>query len=141
MNLQLAKNTQTHKEISTSSQSQRDQIKHEIQQRIHETLQSARDLPSNDCLSDVRNKLLAVQQYCQSVGKTFIFVEECITCDQYNLGGHQDDQATLFRGPSETASVAICVTQAGSLLHRNDCPWKIYRHMRDVNPAEHLLPV
>jgi hypothetical protein len=123
MNLQLAKNTQTHKQISTSDQSQREQIKQEIQQRIHETLQSARGLPSNDCLSEVRSKLLAVQLYCKSVGKTFIFIEECITCDQYDLGGHHGDKATLFRG------------------HRNDCPWRIYRHMRDVNPVEHLLPV
>jgi hypothetical protein len=140
MNLQLAKNTQTHKEISASDQSQREQIKQEIQQRIHETLQVARDLPSNDCLSEVRSKLLAVQLYCQSVGKTFIFIEECITCAQYDLGGHHDNKATLFRGPSEAASVAICVTHEGSLLHRNDCPWKIYRHMRDVNPVEHSYP-
>jgi hypothetical protein len=138
MNLQLAKNTQTHKEISASDQSQREQIKQEIQQRIHETLQSARGLPSNDCLSEVRSKLLAVQLYCKSVGKTFIFIEECITCDQYDLGGHHGDKATLFRGPNEAASVAICVTNEGSLLHRNDCPWRIYRHMRDVNPVEHL---
>jgi hypothetical protein len=138
MGLQSTKNTQTQGETSTSDQSQRKQIKQEIQQRIHETLQIAKDLPSNACLSEVRSRLLAVQLYCQSVGKTFMFIEECITCDQYDLGGNHDDKATLFRGPSEAASVAICITNEGSLLHRNDCPWRIYRHMRDVNPVEHL---
>lgn len=133
MGLQLTKNTQAQGKTSTSDKNQREQIKQEIRRRIHETLQVVRDLPSNDCLSEVRNKLLVVQLYCQSVGKTFIFVEECITCDQYDLGGHHDDKATLFRGPSKAASVAICVTNKGSLLHRSDCPWKIYKHMGDVN--------
>lgn len=141
MGLQSTKGTYTHGETSTSDQSQREQIKQEIRQRIQETLQSVRDLPSNDYLNEIRNKLSAVQLYCQSVGKTFIFVEECITCDQYDLGGYYSDKATLFRGPSAAASVAICVTNKGSLLHRNDCPWKIYTHVGDVNPVENLLSV
>jgi len=141
MGLQSTKNTQAQGETSRCAQSQREQIKQEIRQRIQDTLQAVRDLPSNDCLNETRNKLSAVELYCQSVGKTFIFVEECITCDQYELGGYYDDKATLFRGPSEAASVAICVTDKGSLLHRNDCPWEIYTHMGDVNPVEHLLPV
>jgi len=141
MVLQLTKNTQSQGETSTSDQNRREQIKQEIRQRIQEILQSVRDLPSNDYLNEVRNKLLAVQLYCRSVGKTFIFVEERITCDQYDLGGYYGDQATLFRGPSEAASVAICVTNKGSLLHRNDCPWKIHTHMGDINPVEHLSSV
>lgn len=141
MDLQSTKNTQAHGEASTSAQSQREQIKQEIRQRIQEVLQAVRDLPSNDCLSETRNKLSAVELYCRSVGKTFIFVEERITCDQYDLGGYCGDKATLFRGPSEAASVAICVTYKGSLLHRNDCPWKVYTYMGDVNPVERLLPV
>jgi hypothetical protein len=139
MGLQSTKNTQAQGETSTSDQSQREQIKQEIRKRIQEILHAVRDLPPDDYLNGIRSKLLAVQLYCQSVGKTFIFVEECITCDQYDLGGYYGDQAALFRGPSEAASVAICVTNKGSLLHRNDCPWKIYTHMGDVNPVENLL--
>jgi hypothetical protein len=44
MGLQSTKNTQAQGETSTPNQSQREQIKQEIQQRIHETLQVARDL-------------------------------------------------------------------------------------------------
>jgi len=76
MSLQLAKDAQTPKETYHSDQSQRKQIKQEIRQRIHEVLQTAKDLPSSDCLNEIRDRLLTVQLYCQSVGKTFIFVEE-----------------------------------------------------------------
>lgn len=140
MNLQLEKNTQTYKETHPSNQSQQEQIKQEIKRRIHEALQIAKDLSPDDCSSEIRNRLLAVQLYCKSVGKTFIFVEEPITCDQYELGGYHKDSAILFRGPSEDASVAICVTDKGSLLHRNSSPWRIYKNIGDVRLMEHLLP-
>jgi hypothetical protein len=66
----------------------------------------------------------------------FIVCELRIACDQYDLGGSKHHQATLFRGPSEDASVAICVTEQGSLLHRNDSDWKIYCNAGDVNPTK-----
>jgi hypothetical protein len=120
-------------------QTQRSQIKQELQQRIHEALQSAKDLPPDECLCEIKDRLLAIQKYCETVQKTFIMIEEKITCDQHNLGGCRQHIATLFRGPSEDASVAICVTDQGSLLHRNDCPWKIYRSLGDINPTEPVL--
>jgi hypothetical protein len=63
-------------------------------------------------------------------------IEEKITCDQYELGGRRQDSAILFRGPNKEATVAICVTAKGSLLHRNDYPWTIYRNAGDVDPQE-----
>lgn len=138
MNLQLEKNAKTSKETHSSHQSNPEQIKQEMRRRIYEALQIAKDLPANDCLSEIRNRLSAVQLYCQSVGKTFIFVEQAITCDQYELGGSQKDSAVLFRGPSEDASVAVCVTEKGSLLHRNSSPWRIYRNVGDVSSTEQL---
>lgn len=141
MNIQLIKNIQTYKETYPSHQSQREQTKQEIRRRIHEALQTAKDLPMNDCLDEIRDRLLAIQLYCQSVEKIFIFVEQAITCDQYELGGYQKDSAILFRGPSEDASVAICITNKGSLLHRNSGHWRTYRSMGDVSPMEDVSPV
>lgn len=81
MTLQLEKNVQIPEETHLSNQNQREQVKQEIQRRINEALQIAKDLAPNDCLSEVRDRLLAVQLYCESVGKTFIFVEERITTE------------------------------------------------------------
>lgn len=106
------------------------------EKKIHDALQSAQDLSPNHCLKEIRNRLLAIKKYCATVDKTFIVVEETITCDQYSLGGCHENAATLFRGPSEDASVAICVTKKGSLLYRNGGLWKIYRYAGDINPVE-----
>ncbi|NJP12034.1 MAG: hypothetical protein HC866_23285 [Leptolyngbyaceae cyanobacterium RU_5_1] len=107
-----------------------------MRQRIQTALQYAKELPADDCLEEIKDRLLAIQSYCKTVGKTFIVVEEEITCDQYELGGCNQDVAILFRGPNEDASVAICVTAQGSLLHRNGYPWKVYRNAGDVDPVE-----
>ena len=56
--------------------------------------------------------------------------------DEYELGGSHQQKATLFRGPSEDASVAICVTSQGSLLHRNGSLWQIYYNAGDINPTK-----
>jgi hypothetical protein len=117
----------------------RSQVKQDLRQKIQLALQSAKDLPPQQCLREIRNRLLAIQAYCRTINKTFIVVEERITCNQYGLGGQQYNGAILFRGPSEDASVAICVTDNGSLLHRNSSPWKIYRNTGDIGgniPAE-----
>lgn len=135
MTLQLAQHAQTLQETSSAHQSQREQIKQEIRRRIHEALQVVKDLRPNDCLSEMRNRLWAIQRYCQSVDKSFVFVEEAITCDRYELGGCHEDNALLFRGPNEDASVAICVTDKGSLLHRNSSRWRIYRNAGDISPV------
>jgi hypothetical protein len=110
------------------------QIKQELRQQITTTLQYAKQLPPDACLDEVRTRLLAIQAYCETRQKTFIVVEQSIACDEYQLGGNHHDQAVLFRGPNEDASVAICVTAKGSLLHRNGHLWQIYRHVGDVNP-------
>lgn len=107
---------------------QRSQIKQELRQRIEAALEAAKVLPPGDCLQEIRDNLLAIQCYCKTVEKTFIVVEENITCNQHGLGGSDRNTATLFRGPSEDASVAICVTDRGSLLHRSSCDWRIYRN-------------
>ena len=116
-------------------QSSQGQIKQILSQSIHEALRTAKELESDACLIEVRAQLSALQAYCQMVGKTFVFVEESITCDRYELGGRCEDAATLFRGPSENASVAICVTQEGSLLYRNSSAWVVYKNAGDINPA------
>lgn len=105
-----------------------------LRQAIQSTLHIAKELPPDLCLQEVKTRLILIQDYCHRVGKTFIFVEEVISCQQYELGGSDWDKAVLFRGPSEDASVAICVTQQGSLLHRNSSPWMVYRNMGDINP-------
>ncbi|MGF1516076.1 MAG: hypothetical protein ACFB5Z_20585 [Elainellaceae cyanobacterium] len=110
----------------------RDQIKQILRSKIQNTLSIAKGLPPQLCLQVVRERLISIQRYCGSVGKTFIMVEEAIACDQFSLGGLCQDTATLFRGPDEKASVAICVTRKGSLLHRNDSDWTVYRNAGDV---------
>jgi hypothetical protein len=103
-----------------------------IGQRINKLLQSAKNLPPQDCLSEIRNTLAEIQKDCLSANKSFIFVEKQITCANYQLGGSAKDQAILFRGPREDASVAICVTAKGSLLHRNGGAWTVYRDAGDI---------
>ena len=124
----------TYTQINTaqSLQQSREQIKQEIRNRIQLMLDSAKGLQSKLCLQQIRNQLTDIQHHCQSVGKTFIFVEEAIACHQFDLGGSHHDDAVLFRGPDERASVAVCVTQKGSLLHRNDSNWIVYRNAGDV---------
>lgn len=80
--------------------------------------------------------LLEIQSYCKAIQKTFIVVEEKITCNQYELGGSKQDSATLFRSPSQEVNVTICVTTKGSLLHQNAYPWVVYRNVGDVDPLE-----
>lgn len=111
------------------------QIKQELRQQITTTLQSAKQLPPDACLHEVRIRLLAIQAYCKHQQKTFIVVELSIACDEYQLGGNSHDRAVLFRGPNEDASVAICVTARGSLLYRNGNAWQIYKQAGDVNPT------
>ncbi|XGV97364.1 MAG: hypothetical protein ACAF41_32175 [Leptolyngbya sp. BL-A-14] len=118
------------------AQLQRSRIRQELQQKIQTALQIAKDLPPQDCLKEIERSLLGIQSYCKVVQKSFIVIEEEITCDQYELGGSHQDTATLFRGPKREATVAICVTAKGSLLHRNDYPWTIYRNAGDVDPLE-----
>ncbi|MEC4817473.1 MAG: hypothetical protein SAK29_30015 [Scytonema sp. PMC 1069.18] len=110
----------------------REEIKQELRQRIQETLECVKDLSAEDGRNEIRNRLFAIQEYCKTVGKTFLFFEQRINCEQFGLEGSQEDFAILFRGPSEDASVAICITDKGSLLYRNDSPWRIYKNFRDV---------
>ncbi|MBW4693659.1 MAG: hypothetical protein KME27_18090 [Lyngbya sp. HA4199-MV5] len=119
-----------------AAQLQRSRIRQALQQKIQAALQTAKDLPPQDCLKEIERSLVAIQRYCKRLQKTFIVVEEEITCDQYELGGSKQDTATLFRGPNQEATVAICVTAKGSLLHRNGYPWTIYRNVGDVDPLE-----
>jgi hypothetical protein len=136
MTLQLASNPYTQIAIDSFAQYQRSQVKQEVGRRIHTALQSAKDLPPDQCLGEIASQLLAIQKYCELLGKTFVVIEEQITCNSYELGGCAQDQAILFRGPSEDASVAICVTHQGSLLHRNSSSWQIYRNVGDVCPLK-----
>ncbi|EKQ67987.1 hypothetical protein OsccyDRAFT_4289 [Leptolyngbyaceae cyanobacterium JSC-12] len=115
-----------------SNSNQRSRIKQELRQKINAALQVAQCLPPQECLQEIKSRLLAIQADCSLIQKTFIVIEERITCDQYGLGGYRNHMATLFRGPSEDASVAICVTDRGSLLHRNGSPWQVYRNAGDV---------
>ena len=118
-----------------ATQSPQGQIKQILRESIHEALRTAKGLEPDACLTEIRERLCVIQTYAKVAGKTFIFVEESITCDRYNLGGRCEDAATLFRGPSENASVAICVTQNGSLLYRNGCAWSIYKNAGDIQPV------
>lgn len=111
---------------------QREYIKQELRRRIQEALHYAKELPPEECLNEIRTRLVGIQLYCQLNEKTFIVVEESIRCNQYDLGGDSQDAATLFRGPSQDASVAVCVTDKGSLLHRNGKLWKVYRSAGDI---------
>ena len=113
-------------------------IKQELRSRLQEALHAAKDLPPMQCRNEIRKRLTAIQRYCRANGKTFIFIEQRITCDEFDLMGDRKEKATLFRGPSEDASVAICITDKGSLLHRNDFPWRIYRDKGDINSEQCL---
>ncbi len=114
-------------------ENQRSRVKQVVGQKIYAALLSAQKLPPSDCLQEIKNRLLILQIECQTIGKSFIVVEERVTCSQHGLKGYDRDKATLFRGPSETASVAICVTDKGSLLHRNGDCWRVYKNVGDVN--------
>lgn len=114
-------------------------IKQELRQRISETLAVAQFLSPTEACNEVRDRLQLMQAYCQSVGKTFIFVEQRIYCHQFDLGGSSKVMATLFRGPSEDASVAICITDAGSLLYRSSSAWVLYRNEGDLVPPAPAL--
>lgn len=132
-------------------------IKQELRQRISQILENSQNILSNSsinnhreqdgiekcvekyieqCASTIRAGLLSIQIYCQTVEKKFIFVEQVITCDQHDIGGRREAKAILFRGPNEDASVAICITQHGSLLYRNDSPWMIYRDAGDLGSSK-----
>ncbi|MBW4580761.1 MAG: hypothetical protein KME42_14440 [Tildeniella nuda ZEHNDER 1965/U140] len=126
--------------IDVAAQLQRSRIRQELQQKIQTALHVAKDLSPIACLREIETSLLAIQIYCKTVQKTFIVIEEKITCDQYELGGCKQDAAILFRGPDKAATVAICVTAKGSLLHRNDDLWTVYRNAGDIDPLESLLP-
>jgi hypothetical protein len=117
----------------SSAQTQRQQVKQVLRQKINAALLSAQQLPPDACLQEISSKLSDIQLDCQQIQKTFIVVQEKITCNQHGLGGSDRDSATLFRGPSENASVAICVTQKGSLLHRNGDRWHLYKNAGDVH--------
>lgn len=135
VNLQLTKRVENYQVRC------REQAKQEIRRIIQDALHNAKALSPSDCLHMIRDGLLEAQDFSKSVGKNFIFVEKSITCDQYELGGNCCEQAILFRGPNEDASVAICVTRKGSLLHRNDSPWRVYKNMGDVSPQKCLSPL
>lgn len=113
-----------------------EEVKKELRRLLKDTLVTAQQQPATQRCQTVRQRLNYIQNYCKDRNKTFIVCEIEVTCAQYGLGGSRQHTATLFRGPSEDASVAICVTQQGSLLHRNDSPWKIYCDAGDVYPTE-----
>ena len=115
------------------------EIKQELRRRLNRALYSAKRLPPVQCRDEIRAQLTDIQRYCKANDKTFIFVEQRIDCTQFGLGGDRRERATLFRGPNEDASVAICVTDMGSLLHRNSCPWEIYKDAGDINPSHSLI--
>lgn len=114
-------------------------IKQEIRRLLQKTLIIAQEKEISERQQFVRASLEYIQTQCKRADKTFIVCEQAITCDQFELGGSAKNQATLFRGPSEDASVAICVTKKGSLLHRNDSEWRIYCDAGDINPQQELL--
>lgn len=146
MKLLTKRNTSiSQKPIHTSIQNQRDCIKQEIRLRISETLQAARNLPPEERVDEIRFRLFAMQNYCRTVEKTFVVVEQQITCDQFDLDGCADKRAILFQGSSEDVSVAICVTYKGSLLHRtpllqNSCPWKLDKNEGDIDSVALFRP-
>ncbi|NEP18459.1 MAG: hypothetical protein F6J97_16410 [Leptolyngbya sp. SIO4C1] len=111
------------------------QVKTKLRQMLYETLEAAQATPVTARQQLVRQRLQAIQTYCRRVKKTFIVVELEITCNQYELGGSSISRAVLFRGPSENASVAICVSDRGSILHRNDSDWQVYCNAGDVAPV------
>lgn len=111
-------------------------IKQTLRRLLQETLDAAPEKPIAEREQFVRERLCYIQQFCSHLDKTFIVCELPVTCDQYGLGGSIQHTATLFRGPSEEASVAICVTERGSVLHRNDSLWQVYDDAGDVSPLK-----
>ena len=109
-------------------------VKQELRRLIKETLLITYQKPVVERRRTVRQQLVKIQTYCKDQEKTFIFRELTIRCEQYGVGCNSQDMATLFRGPSEKASVAICVTQKGSILHRNDGCWRVWDNAGDVAP-------
>lgn len=109
-------------------------IKQTLRWLLQETLNETLEKPIAERQQFVRERLNYIQALCKSINKTFIVCEIGVTCDQYELGGSSQHTATLFRGPSEEASVAICITERGSVLHRNDSSWKVYDDAGDVSP-------
>lgn len=116
-----------------------DPVKQTIRRLLQETLAVAQMLPVVKRREFIRQSLDNIRDYCATYEKTFIVCELTITCNQYDLGGCQHQRATLFRGPNENASVAICVAEQGSLLHRNDSPWTVYCDAGDVKPLQPVL--
>ncbi len=111
-------------------------IKQTLRRLLQETLNAAPKQPIAERQQFVRDRLRYIQTFCNDIDKTFIVCELRVTCDQYDLGGNSQHRATLFRGPSETASVAICITEQGSVLHRNDSLWQVYDDAGDVSPLK-----
>lgn len=114
-------------------------VKQTLRRLLQETITVAQKLPVAKRRQFIRQGLENIQDYCETHGKTFIVCELIITCNQYGLGGCQHHSATLFRGPNEDASVAICITEQGSLLHRNDSAWTVYCDAGDVQPVQPVL--
>lgn len=119
----------------TLAQSEQDQVKQEQKRKIHGVLQTAVELPLPTCRDYIRAELLALKAFCQNWGKLFVVVEEQITCAQHDLGGREEQTATLFRGPDQKASVAICITDQGSLAYRNGSLWCIHKNEGDIGSA------
>ena len=117
-----------------------DRIKQELRLLLRETLTMVQKEPVANRQQFVRKKLEYIQGHCQRANKKFIVCELGITCDQYGLGGSEHHCAVLFRGPSEDASVAICVTDRGSVLYRSGSPWQLIYSARDVRPARDIRP-
>jgi len=109
-------------------------IKQTLRRLLQETLNAVPEKPIAERQQFVRDRLRYIQTFCNNIDKTFIVRELRVTCDQYDLGGSSQHMATLFRGPSEEASVAICITERGSVLHRNDSLWQVYDDAGDVSP-------
>lgn len=128
----IATSIQVQPELTQPKPTRTELTKTEIRQQIDEALRFAQTLPPADRVNEIRRRLSALQNYCATVNKKFIFVEQIITCDRFCLAGSASETATLFRGPKEDASVAICVTQKGSLLYRNSSPWCVYRNEGDI---------
>ncbi|MFM7427335.1 MAG: hypothetical protein ACKO7W_20435 [Elainella sp.] len=116
----------------TSTQIEQEQIRQEQKRRIHAVLQTAVGLPLPTCRDYIRTELLALKAFCRRWGRLFIVIEEQITCAQHDLGGKEEQAATLFRGPDQNASVAICITAQGSLAYRNGTLWCIHRNGGDI---------
>ena len=81
-------------------QRQRSRHREVLQQSLQTALHAAKGLSPDGCLKTIETSLLAMQRACKAIQKPFIVIEEKITCGQYELGGGNQDTATLFRGSS-----------------------------------------